>query len=295
MIFGSNLMLQKSGSQVLDCPACGHATLHRYLYSMNASKIFQCTACELGRAQTQNFDPAAYYTKQYFSGQSNDGYADYLGSENVLGSEFARTIEFIRPYCSQGRLLELGCAYGFFLQQAKRVFDVSGIELANEAADYCRRSGLNVLTGTADEVNMRQIGNVDAIVLLDVIEHLPDPHKTLGLCESYLRPGGIIVLTTGDFGSLLSRLTGSHWRLMTPPQHQWFFTRESMRRLAETLKLQLVSLDHPWKIVPLSLIIFQARRMLGFHNQGKITMSRLGLPVNLFDAMRIVLRKPMRP
>jgi hypothetical protein len=49
--------------------------------------------------------------------------------------------------------------------------------------------------------------------------------------------------------------------------------------------------DHPWKIVPASLIVFQLRRMLGLRSAGAATASRIGVPVNLFDAMRIVLRK----
>jgi hypothetical protein len=52
--------------------------------------------------------------------------------------------------------------------------------------------------------------------------------------------------------------------------------------------------DHPAKIVPLSLIVFQLRRMLGLRGAGPATASQFGVPVNLFDAMRIVLRKPMR-
>ena len=50
--------------------------------------------------------------------------------------------------------------------------------------------------------------------------------------------------------------------------------------------------DHPWKIVPASLIAFQLRRMLGLRGGAVASASRIGLPVNLFDAMRVVLRKP---
>jgi hypothetical protein len=103
------------------------------------------------------------------------------------------------------------------------------------------------------------------------------------------------MLTTGDFGSLAARLAGPRWRLMTPPQHLWFFTQPSMRRLGESLGLRIESIDHPWKIVPLSLILYQVRRMLGLSVRGDRATSRIGLPVNLFDAMRVVLRKPTHP
>jgi len=134
---------------------------------------------------------------------------------------------------------------------------------------------------------------VDVIVLLDVIEHLPEPQSTLSLCRRYLNPGGIIVITTGDFASLYARLTGRHWRLMTPPQHLWYFTPQSMRRLAHSLGLHVEACDHPWKLVPLALIQFQTRRLFGLHGRMPAGFaSRLGLPINLFDAMRCVLRNP---
>ena len=272
------------------CPACG--TAFRSLYSKNGCDIQRCETCGLGRTETANFDPESYYTGGYFSGEHSDGYQDYVGEESVLRREFARTVSFIRRFRPGGRLVELGCAYGFFLQEAKPYFDVAGIELAADAAAHARRNGLNVLDGVADETNMQRLGPADVIVLLDVIEHLPDPPATLALCERHLNPGGVIVLTTGDFGSLYARLAGTGWRLMTPPQHLWFFTPESLKRLGAKLGLRLLAADHPWKIVPLSLILFQLRRMLGLRARGKPPVSHVGLPVNLFDAMRIVLQKP---
>jgi SAM-dependent methyltransferase len=273
------------------CPACGRIADHLLRFKRNGCDILECRDCGLGRTETSGFDPAAYYTGDYFSGGHSDGYADYLGAEPVLRREFARSVDFIRRYRSRGKLLELGCAYGFFLQEAARHFEVAGIEIAAEAADHGRRAGLNILSGMADAANLGRAGHVDVIVLFDVIEHLPEPRETLALCCQHLNPGGIIVITTGDFSSMVARLTGVKWRLMTPPQHLWFFTPESMRRMSASLGLSVEHVDHPWKIVPASLIAFQLRRMLGLRTAGASTASRIGVPVNLFDAMRVVLRK----
>jgi SAM-dependent methyltransferase len=274
------------------CPACGRTTRHVLRFRLKGCEVLQCERCGLGRTETAGFDPAAYYTEDYFSGRHADGYSDYLGAEPVLRREFARSVDFIRRYRGHGRLLELGCAYGFFLMEAARYFDVSGIELAPEAAEHARRAGLKVLHGVADEAALRQIGHVDVIVLFDVIEHLPDPGATLALCYRHLNVGGIVVITTGDFGSMAARLGGVRWRLMTPPQHLWFFTQKSMRRLCTGLGFSVQHVDHPWKIVPASLILFQLRRMLGLRGgAGGTGTSWIGIPVNLFDAMRVVLRK----
>jgi SAM-dependent methyltransferase len=273
------------------CPACAESTDHRHLFSKNECDILQCATCGLARAEVSNFDPSRYYTNDYFSGVHPDGYADYRGAEPILRREFAHSIGFIRKYRSGGRLLEIGCAYGFFLEEARSFYDVAGIEIAKEAADFCRQRGLRVLTGVADENALAQLGMMDVIMLLDVIEHLPEPQETLALCRRYLNPDGIITITTGDFASLYARLSGSHWRLMTPPQHLWYFTPESMRRLSRSLGLRLEVCDHPWKLVPLSLITFQMRRMLGNPYPVVRHGSHIGIPVNVFDAMRCVLRK----
>jgi len=275
-----------------DCPACAQVTEQRFLYSLNGCNILRCRTCGLGRAQTSAFDPARYYTAEYFSGRQSDGYADYMAAEPVLRREFARTVAFIRQWRDGGRLLEIGCAYGFFLHEARKYFDVSGIELAADAAIYCQRSGLSVLPGVADETTLHRDDTVNVIVMLDVIEHLPDPRGTLVLLSRHLCRGGIIVITTGDFGSVAARLCGRYWRLMTPPQHLWFFGRESIFRLAASLGLMVEHVDFPWKIVPLSLIMFQLRRMVHLSARVQSAAASVGLPLNLFDAMRVVLRKP---
>src|SRR5258708_23801105 len=262
------------------CAACGRTTDHSLRFRIKGYDILQCRNCGLGRADACEFDSAGSYTEDYFSGRRPDGYSDYCGAEPVLRREFARSINFIRRYRSSGRLLVIGCAYGFFLREAVRYFDVVGIELAEKAADYGRRAGLNVLQGTADEPTLRQAGRVDIIVLFDVIEHLPEPRQTLALCHECLNPDGIIVITTGDFGSAFAKLAGAKWRLMTPPQHLWFFTQESMRRLSAGLGLVIQGVDYPSKILPASFIIFQLQRMLGFPAARLPAASPIGVPVN---------------
>ncbi|MES5483048.1 class I SAM-dependent methyltransferase [Bradyrhizobium sp. INPA03-11B] len=295
---GTHVLMRNDRPAVtLECPACNRATVHRLLYVKNGCDILQCPDCGLGRTETSSFDPLAYYDDGYFSGRQSDGYADYRGAEPVLRREFARTVEFIQRRKAQGFLLEIGCAYGFFLDEARRAgFEVSGIEPAEAAAAHAGDLGLNVVRGPLSEATLKSLGTLDVIVLLDVVEHLPEPREALALLADHLRPDGIIVLTTGDFGSLAARSTGAHWRLMTPPQHLWFFNRDSIASLADSIGLRIESSDHPWKFVPFSLITFQIGRMLGRKIAASPTGNRFAIPVNLFDAMRVVLSKaPPRP
>ena len=273
------------------CLSCGREQVIRYRFTVNGCPIRQCVKCGLGYAEMCGFEPTAYYTAEYFNGSHSDGYADYLGAEPVLRQEFARTVAFIRAHVGSGRLLDIGCAYGFFLQEAKPFYSVSGIELAEDAAAHCRAIGLDVHSGVADEAAMARLGPLDVVTLLDVIEHLPQPQDVLALAARHLKPGGAVVLTTGDFGSLAARLMGPKWRLMTPPQHLWFFTRHSIREMAERCGLTMTHFSHPGKVVPLSLIKFQLRRMLGLRQAPAANVSSIGVTVNLLDAMRVVLRK----
>src|SRR5262249_49965052 len=154
---------------------------------------------------------------------------DYLASEAVLRREFRSSIEKLRRHVPErGRLLEVGCAYGFLLAEASPYFDCVGVEVSAPAVGHGRSLGLDVRQGVLTPDRARQLGSFDAVVMLDVIEHLDRPADTLKLLASLLRPQGVLMVSTGDWGSLLARTMGPRWRLMTPPQHLFFFSRRTL-------------------------------------------------------------------
>ena len=272
------------------CIACG-ARADSLALVKDTFEIRRCGRCGLGRTQlAEDFDPSRYYNEAYFQGGAADGYADYLGSAETLRMEFRHTLEQMLPFCRGTRLLEFGCAYGFFLDEAAPHFtSVHGIEYAEAAAQACRNRGLDVRTGAVSEESLD--GTYGAVVGLDVIEHVPEPHTTVRLLSDHMPQGGVLVLTTGDWASVVARITGTGWRLMTPPQHLSFFTPAAMTAMLGQAGLRVVSLTHPWKRVPLSLVAYQLQRMAGMTPRRLPYLNRLALPINLWDAMRVVAVK----
>jgi SAM-dependent methyltransferase len=251
--------------------------------------VVRCAACGLARTLLPDgFDPRSIYSRDYFEGGQADGYAGYAESEATLRAEARRTLARLRRFASGGRLVEVGCAYGFFLLEARGVFEVAGFDVSTEASRAARERGLDVVTGEPDEGALAARGPFDAAVLLDTLEHLADPAATLRLLGRHLRPGGALLLTTGDLGSPLARLTGRRWRLMTPPQHLWFFTRRSLGLLLDAAGLRVAEMRHPAKLVPAGLVLHQLRRALPVPKALDAAAGRLALPVNLFDAVRVI-------
>ena len=101
--------------------------------------ILRCNRCGVGWTCVGNeFNATSIYNREYFEGGRRDGYADYLQSESVLRTEFRHALDQLRRHGADvGRLLEVGCAYGFFLCEAQKYFQCSGIEISKDATEFC--------------------------------------------------------------------------------------------------------------------------------------------------------------
>jgi hypothetical protein len=168
------------------------------------------------------------------------------------------------------------------------------VEVAHAAVEFCNRNGLpNVTQGVLSDELLQQVGPLDAIVMLDVIEHIDDVVGTMEMATRYLKPGGVIVLTTGDWNSLAAKLTGPRWRLLTPPLHLWYFTEKSLEALFQRFGCKKAHISHPWKLVPLELVLSQAASMLGLKTSVRTPRwaRHLGIPATMFDTLRMVFRK----
>jgi 2-polyprenyl-3-methyl-5-hydroxy-6-metoxy-1,4-benzoquinol methylase len=272
------------------CPVCGANREAIQAFVRDGFSILRCPACGVGKTQLPaGFSTDSIYTEDYFQGGQADGYSDYLGSEEVLRAEFRTVVEDLRRAgASDGKLLELGCAYGFFLAEAKSHFEVQGIEVSESAARFCLSRGLDVERGILTEEYVGRHAPFDAVVMLDVVEHLTEPDEVMKLLHKGIKPGGKLLLSTGDWDSWLSRIMGKHWRLMTPPQHTFFFSPRTLSAMLARVGFDVIECRKPWKSVPFDLVLYQLGRILGMRKPPRLQGVHLGLPVNLFDAFRMV-------
>ena len=150
-------------------------------------------------------DAAELYDDAYFQGAE---YLDYLSDRPVHEANFRRRVRQLKPWVPRGgRLFEVGCSFGLFLNLAREYWTVSGCDIAAGPCQYARDDlGLDVCCADFLDLPLEK-GDIDAICLWDTIEHLGTPDLYLERMAERLLPGGIVALTTGDIGSILA-----HWQ-----------------------------------------------------------------------------------
>ncbi len=171
----------------------------------------------------------------------------------------AERLRDLQRFISRGRLLEIGCSTGEFLGEAQRQsFTVTGIEADANTSAATRARGLNCLTGSLFDAQL-PASSQEAIALYHVIEHLPSPSAVVHECERLLAPGGWLVIEAPNIQTIWYRLLGARWRQFIP-DHLYFFTPTTLRRLCEQYGLRVIQCRTVGKAMSVRLFISRVSR-----------------------------------
>lgn len=254
--------------------------------------LVQCEGCGL-IYYAKNLQDSALenlYQKSYFSG---DEYFDYKNDKSIIQKNFSYRLKDICKYVDTGNLFEIGCAYGYFLDLARKHFSVSGIDIAKEPVEFAFEN-LKLDAHTGDYLTSR-VNKKDVFCMWDTIEHLKTPEKVIKKIHSDLNSGGYLFITTGDIGSLLAKLMGSRWRLIHPPTHLFYFSKKTITKLLNDSGFEVINISHPGIFRSLKQIIYS---LFFLKKKGtsidKINfLKKFDIPIylNTFDIMMVVAKK----
>jgi SAM-dependent methyltransferase len=230
-----------SAARPIGCVVCG-----REMTAHIEPDLWRCPDCQY-RCSTFVDDPSAP------RGRLNEAHRrDALAS---IRRRNARTIfnALARFRNLPGaRLCDIGCAYGWFLEEAKRLGATAmGIEPDAAVAALAIQRGLNVRVGSFPDC-LAPDEQFDLLALNDVLEHLPQIERMAAACREHLQTGGLLAVALPTSrgavfraGSLLRRFgirgpLDRLWQRGYPSPHRHYFNADNLERLLSRFRFELV-------------------------------------------------------
>ncbi len=272
----------KDGFDIVECPECG--------------LLFRAKLPD--EAEVKEIYGVSYFAEAG-NGGGGQGYPDYLADQDVHRALARRRLRRLVGLGARGPLLDVGCAGGFFLDEARSAgWGVEGVDISEPMADYARTElGLQVRTGLFGTLEAAPAA-YGCITMWDYIEHSIDPLSELGKARSLLADSGVLGLSTGDAATLVARISGSRWHLLTPRHHNYFFTMATLHKALAEAGFEIVWAGHPGARYTLRYLVHKLRtaaprsRALAAADRriGRARIGRLAIPMNLWDIATVVAR-----
>lgn len=273
------------------------------LFIKNGYQIFECPACGLGMTELgSEYKPFVkkQYSSGYFTGDPEKrAYENYKEDKQIIIRNFGKYLDKIKKIKPRGKLLDVGCALGFFVRYAlDQGYDAYGFDPSSYAVHEAQAIvGNRVKEGTIDSVSYPK-KMFDVITLLDVFEHLNDPGRDLKRLASFLKDDGILLIATGDAKSLFRRILKRKWTFFNPPQHLFYFDRITLSTLLEKEHLQPTLWCTVGKILSLKYVLHLARTVgeskigsLLYHIINRLPIRYIPVYLPVGDNMVVIVRK----
>ncbi|HEX6883990.1 MAG TPA: class I SAM-dependent methyltransferase [Planctomycetota bacterium] len=290
--------------QEVDCHLCGSAE-RRLKFRDGPFSVVTCTLCDLTYVTPRLVDRALLarvYDEGYWrsSTPKDRGYGDYRSDAPLYLKTYRRRMSVVRRHFARpGRVLDVGCAAGYFLSVMRdEGWQVQGLEPSDAIRPQAeeRLGREHVSGGLLGQVEL-PAASFDLVTMWDVIEHIPDARGAVREVRRLLAPGGKFLIETQDVRSLAARVLGKRWQHYKHAEHIYHFQRETLAALLGQAGFRVLE-NRPWlggKYVSLGFVAERAGRLSPLA-AALLSPLRLvagvSLYVNLLDEM-IVVAEPV--
>jgi 2-polyprenyl-3-methyl-5-hydroxy-6-metoxy-1,4-benzoquinol methylase len=230
---------EREDTEAVTCCVCRREG--RPIYDLDPFGVVRCPRCTMvfvsprlnPGAQQRLYDDVGYFEgeRSVYGDRGRLAPAMLLQRQWTAGRLDLAARESGRSVAGS-RLLEIGCAYGWFLDAARtRGYDVTGVEPSRGAAGHARdRLGLDVRSCQLADAAIE--GPFDVICAWDTLEHVPDPVEFWTAIRALLADDGVVLFSTPYFSSLPARVLRTRWWTLKPTEHIWHFTPRTHRTVA---------------------------------------------------------------
>ncbi len=203
------------------CPLCGSEAIAR-LRGYEAAHLRRCGTC--GFVFAGRRPSAAQMRAQY------DGYGTGVTESAVTLKRYEELLDEFEAYRQTGRILDVGCGEGGFLQAAAaRGWEVHGTESTEGALERNRARGIAMTLAPLAPGDLPAAA-FDVVTMIEVAEHVGDPRAEATVIAAAIRDGGLLYVTTPNFDSASRRLLGADWSIVEYPEHLGYFTASTLTR-----------------------------------------------------------------
>jgi SAM-dependent methyltransferase len=146
----------------------------------------------------------------------------------------------VEKFRRTGRWLDFGYGEGGMLAAAEqRGWLCHGIEVSRQALEHGQSRGWRVAMDPSTDPRF-EAGTFDVVSMIEFLEHVPTPARVLRDVALWLRPGGLLYLTTPNIRSLNGRLLGLAWSVVSPPEHVVLWTTSALRNAVAAAGFQVI-------------------------------------------------------
>ncbi|MBR5082343.1 MAG: class I SAM-dependent methyltransferase [Bacteroidales bacterium] len=234
------------------CPWCGSekAQIHLWLkdeFLTNEDfQIYECKSCGLLYTEPRpdkNEIGKYYKSETYYSHQENKKGLIPRLYETVKSVNLKKKYKLATNGLQKGRVLDIGCGVGDFLQQMeKQGWETVGIEPSEEAKHIAEKR-VNSKVFNPDDIQQLEAGSFDLITMWHVLEHVDDLKEEIHQLERLLKHKGRLVLALPNFKSYDAQYYNTQWAAYDVPRHLNHFCKESIVKIFRNSELNIVDTD----------------------------------------------------